>query len=328
MHALEQRRREWTHAGSSRRWGSRRTPEGGWYRETWRAKAPPGARAGGTAIHFLLEAGQRSHWHRVDADELWLWHAGDPLHVLIERNPGEIRAIGLGGDVAGGYSPQCLVPASRWQSTEGAIRLGAGELRGGSGVSSSPGSSWHPRTGPLRSAEPPFYPHYSRYQQARYPIWGFARLGFDDSLITVRRRWRLGKPKQSQELIRTGRVQVPSGNHSLARRGCSGDRTWRRRESGAGSARSGRCLARGFGSCPGGRISQGIWKPRRMRPRKRLRKQEAEELRKQLLRLEAEAPRKRRPRRADGSSVQQGFVGAPGSSEAGRRDRSTLPRKR
>jgi predicted cupin superfamily sugar epimerase len=93
-------------------------PEGGWYRETWRADAGEGARAGGTAILFLLEAGQRSHWHRVDAAELWLWHAGSPLAVLVERENGAVQEYALGGDVAGGYQPQCLVPASRWQSTE------------------------------------------------------------------------------------------------------------------------------------------------------------------------------------------------------------------
>jgi len=97
-------------------------PEGGWYRETWRAEAPPGTRAAGTAIHFLLEAGQRSHWHRVDADELWLWHAGAPLELRIaDEDSAEIRSFLLGGDVLAGYSPQCLVPASRWQSTEANI---------------------------------------------------------------------------------------------------------------------------------------------------------------------------------------------------------------
>ncbi|HVJ02257.1 MAG TPA: cupin domain-containing protein [Sphingomonas sp.] len=94
-------------------------PEGGWYRETWRAEAATdGARPGGTAIHFLLEAGQRSHWHRVDADELWLWHAGSPLDVLMEEETGEIRTLALGGDVTRGYAPHVLVPANRWQSTE------------------------------------------------------------------------------------------------------------------------------------------------------------------------------------------------------------------
>lgn len=92
-------------------------PEGGWYRETWRAPASSTGRSEATAIHFLLEAGQRSHWHRVDADELWLWHAGDPLDLLIEGENG-VELVRLGGDVARGYAPQCLVPANRWQSTE------------------------------------------------------------------------------------------------------------------------------------------------------------------------------------------------------------------
>lgn len=93
-------------------------PEGGWYRETWRAEAADGGRAAGTAIYFLLEAGQRSHWHRVDAAELWLWHAGDSLDLLVEQENGAVQKFALGGDVAGGYQPQCLVPANRWQSTE------------------------------------------------------------------------------------------------------------------------------------------------------------------------------------------------------------------
>lgn len=93
-------------------------PEGGWYRETWRAEVGEGGRAGGTAIHFLLEAGQRSHWHRVDAAELWLWHAGSPLHVLVEQDDGAIETVRLGGDVTQGYAPQVLVPVNRWQSTE------------------------------------------------------------------------------------------------------------------------------------------------------------------------------------------------------------------
>jgi predicted cupin superfamily sugar epimerase len=54
-------------------------PEGGWYRETWRASAPEGGRGSATAIYFLLEAGQCSHWHRVDASELWLFHAGSAM---------------------------------------------------------------------------------------------------------------------------------------------------------------------------------------------------------------------------------------------------------
>lgn len=94
-------------------------PEGGWYRETWRAGSVGGARSAGTAIYFLLEKGQRSHWHRVDADEIWLWHAGHPLDLHIaDSEDGEVLTLRLGGDVIGGYTPQGLVPANRWQATE------------------------------------------------------------------------------------------------------------------------------------------------------------------------------------------------------------------
>lgn len=93
-------------------------PEGGWYRETWRAEAWPGTRASATAIHFLLEAHQRSHWHRVDAAELWLWHAGDPLMLAISRDAGPVQRIVLGPDVLAGQQPQTLVPAGHWQAAE------------------------------------------------------------------------------------------------------------------------------------------------------------------------------------------------------------------
>lgn len=100
-----------------------RHPEGGWYRETWRAAPRGDGRSGGTAILFLLEAGERSYWHRVDADEMWFWHAGGPLDLLLadEKAIG-YRTIRLGGDVLGGYSAQGLIPAGRWQ----AARAGSG----------------------------------------------------------------------------------------------------------------------------------------------------------------------------------------------------------
>ena len=81
-------------------------PEGGWYRETWRATAAPGERAAGTAILFLLEQGQRSHWHKVDADELWFWHDGAPLDLQIGHERVTLDAS----------RPQALVPASLWQA--------------------------------------------------------------------------------------------------------------------------------------------------------------------------------------------------------------------
>lgn len=94
-------------------------PEGGWYRETWRAPADNGERAGSTAIWFLLEAGQRSHWHRVDAAEIWLWHAGHPLRLRTAADDaGPIRAIWLGGDVLADQLPQHVIAPGMWQAAE------------------------------------------------------------------------------------------------------------------------------------------------------------------------------------------------------------------
>ena len=91
-------------------------PEGGWFRESWRAAAKPGERAAGTAIYFLLEAHQRSHWHRVDADEHWFWHAGAPLTLSVAPEDGPVRDRLQGGDVLAGQQPQGLVPAHHWQA--------------------------------------------------------------------------------------------------------------------------------------------------------------------------------------------------------------------
>jgi predicted cupin superfamily sugar epimerase len=88
-------------------------PEGGWYRQTW-VGPEVGGRASGTAILFLLQAGERSHWHRVDADEIWLWHAGAPLVLGMGlETAAEVR---LGPDVLGGEVVQAVVPAGWWQA--------------------------------------------------------------------------------------------------------------------------------------------------------------------------------------------------------------------
>ena len=92
-------------------------PEGGHYRETWRHDPGDGSRGSGTAILFLLAAAERSHWHRVDADELWHFHAGDPLRL--ETSDGaHTEASLLGVDLDAGQCPQLLVPAGRWQAAE------------------------------------------------------------------------------------------------------------------------------------------------------------------------------------------------------------------
>ncbi|GAA0272926.1 cupin domain-containing protein [Alteraurantiacibacter aestuarii] len=94
-------------------------PEGGWYRETWRADAEAGKRAQATAIHFLLEAGQRSHWHKVDAAEIWLWHAGDPLLLsLAATDAGPVQQVTLGADILAGHSPQHVIAPHEWQAAE------------------------------------------------------------------------------------------------------------------------------------------------------------------------------------------------------------------
>lgn len=94
-------------------------PEGGWYKETWRAPAEQDGRAICTAILFLLEAGQRSHWHRVDASEIWLWHAGSPLTLLTAPgDEGPVTVHILGGDPLAGQTPQHVLAPDEWQATE------------------------------------------------------------------------------------------------------------------------------------------------------------------------------------------------------------------
>ncbi|MDO7837377.1 cupin domain-containing protein [Sphingobium sp. HBC34] len=92
-------------------------PEGGWYRETWRGAIGADGRASGTAILFLLEAGQRSHWHRVDAEEHWFWHAGAPLILSVAAQGQAATDLLLGPQVLNGQIPQGRVPAHHWQAS-------------------------------------------------------------------------------------------------------------------------------------------------------------------------------------------------------------------
>ena len=94
-------------------------PEGGWYRETWRADAVGDERAAASAVLYLMEAGQRSHWNRIDAHEIWLWHAGDPLEVSVTKSDaGPAWTMRLGGQVTSGENPQLIIPAGQWQAAE------------------------------------------------------------------------------------------------------------------------------------------------------------------------------------------------------------------
>ena len=91
-------------------------PEGGCYRETFRAAAPDGGRGASTAIYYLLRGGEISAWHRVDADEIWHHYAGAPLELLLSPDGRQRSAARLGKDLAAGERPQAVVPAGVWQS--------------------------------------------------------------------------------------------------------------------------------------------------------------------------------------------------------------------
>jgi len=93
-------------------------PEGGQFRETFRdTRIVDGARAASTAIYFLLARGERSHWHRVDAAEVWHHYAGAPLMLEIAEQAGApITRITLGPDLAAGQRPQAVVAAGAWQA--------------------------------------------------------------------------------------------------------------------------------------------------------------------------------------------------------------------
>ena len=91
-------------------------PEGGYYRETFRdADVDSSGRSRSTAIYFLLARGERSHWHRIDAVEVWHYYAGDAL-VLQIADDGGPRSVNLGADLATGEAPQAIVPAHAWQA--------------------------------------------------------------------------------------------------------------------------------------------------------------------------------------------------------------------
>jgi predicted cupin superfamily sugar epimerase len=99
-----------------------RHPEGGWYRQTFE-DAVSGGRAHSTAIYFLLEGGDVSAWHRVDAAEIWHWYAGAPLELKLSADGfmadgPRSETLVLGNDFSSGQRPQLTVPAHHWQSAK------------------------------------------------------------------------------------------------------------------------------------------------------------------------------------------------------------------
>ncbi len=90
-------------------------PEGGWYRQTWLAEGE--GRPVGSAIYYLLEAGQRSHWHWIDSTEIWHFHAGAPLVLsTAARDAGPVVETTLGSDILAEQQAQVIVPVGHWQA--------------------------------------------------------------------------------------------------------------------------------------------------------------------------------------------------------------------
>ncbi len=102
-------------------------PEGGHFRETFRDAAGADGRALSTAVYYLLKAGERSAWHRVDAAEVWHFYAGAPLLLRLSNGGSPADDIRLGIDLVAGERPQAVVRAGVWQSAES---LGAWTLVG------------------------------------------------------------------------------------------------------------------------------------------------------------------------------------------------------
>ena len=93
-------------------------PEGGHYRETWRAHAPPGERAAGTAIYYLLKKRETSRWHRVDSAEIWHFYAGAPLELTVSEDGEKSARHILGADLAQDQTPQVIVAPNAWQTAK------------------------------------------------------------------------------------------------------------------------------------------------------------------------------------------------------------------
>jgi uncharacterized protein len=99
--------------------------EGGHFAEAWRGAETNEGRASGTSIYYMLRAGERSQWHRVDATELWLFHAGGPLALDYVNAEGVVQRCTLGPALDSGEKLQVVVPAGCWQT---AMPLGSWTL--------------------------------------------------------------------------------------------------------------------------------------------------------------------------------------------------------
>ena len=93
-------------------------PEGGWFKETFQSKETSNGRSNASMIYYLLKENENSHWHRVtDADEIWLWHLGDPL-LLSYSDERSTKEITLGPDLNNNEELQAVIPKSIWQKAK------------------------------------------------------------------------------------------------------------------------------------------------------------------------------------------------------------------
>lgn len=93
-------------------------PEGGWYRETWREESNDKSRGLGSMILYLLAKGQKSHWHRIDATEIWIHQGGGKLDLHKWNGDGPVVTQTLGSDYANGNVPQAVIQPHEWQAAE------------------------------------------------------------------------------------------------------------------------------------------------------------------------------------------------------------------
>lgn len=99
-------------------------PEGGYYRETYRAEGVipekvlrpqfSGSRSFSTAIYFLLSDSQCSKLHRIRSDEIWHFYAGTALVLSLINSKGKLQQINLGFNPDGSEVPQAVIPAGCW----------------------------------------------------------------------------------------------------------------------------------------------------------------------------------------------------------------------
>ena len=96
-------------------------PEGGYFKEIFRAEALDGSAEGRgamTSIYYMPPEDRPSRWRMIDADEVWSFHAGAPLTLYVSADGVNVLAQRLGADFTAGQKPQAIVPKGAWARAE------------------------------------------------------------------------------------------------------------------------------------------------------------------------------------------------------------------